>query len=200
MTPQESRSMRSTTDDELRGLIARCLRGDRAAQGELVRRFEGAVFGLCFRMLGHRQDAEEVAQDSLVRMLRSLHCWDAARDFEPWLLAIVGNRCRTALSQRRRRPLNTELPEHVPDRAPNRDAANQLAEEMQKGLAEMREEYRQAFVLFHENELSYAEIAELMAVPLGTIKTWVYRARRDLIAALRQRGVLAEVRDALPSV
>ena len=53
---------------------------------------------------------------------------------------------------------------------------------------ELRDEYRQAFVLFHEHELCYAEIAEAMEVPLGTIKTWVHRARRELIDALRKRG------------
>lgn len=192
--------MRTTTDNELRRLIQRCLAGEASAQRELVRRFEGGVFGLCFRMLGHRHDAEDVAQESLIRMLRSLHTWDATRDFEPWLLAITGNRCRTALANRKRKKTAEELPEQLPDRTPEQQDADQLAEELNGALANVREEYRQAFVLFHENELSYAEIAELMQVPLGTVKTWVHRARREIIDQLRKRGVLSEAKHELPPV
>ena len=70
----------------------------------LVERFERQVFALCYRMLGQREDAEDVAQESLVRALRSLRNWDSSRDFVPWLLAIAGNRCRTLLAARARRP------------------------------------------------------------------------------------------------
>ena len=194
------RSMRPSTDDNLRQLITRCLRGDGNAQLELVQRFQGAVFGLCFRMLRHRQDAEDAAQESLVRMLRSLHRWDAARDFEPWLLAIAGNRCRTALSNRKRKGLGEELPEQIPDRPGNEGSADHLAEEVQQALGRMREDYRAAFVLFHENEFSYQQIAETLSVPLGTVKTWVHRARKEIIDHLRQRGIVAEPRHEMPRV
>lgn len=194
------RTMRPTTDNNLRQLISRCLRGESDAQLLLVQRFQGAVFGLCFRMLGHRQDAEDAAQESLVRMLRSLHRWDAARDFEPWLLAIAGNRCRTALSNRKRRGQGEELPEQIPDRPGNDGSADHLAEELQQALGKMRDDYRSAFVLFHENELSYAQIAEALAVPLGTVKTWVHRARKEIIDHLRHKGIVAESRHELPRV
>ena len=183
-----------TTDsaDELRPLIRRCLIGDQSAMLALVERFRGQVFGLCYRMLGQRQDAEDVAQETFVRVLKNLHRWDAARDFEPWLLAIAGNRCRTALSTRKRRPAAEMLPEQVSDGLPDMQAAKNLAEEVTLALAGVREDYRQAFVLFHEQELSYGEIAEAMSVPLGTVKTWVHRARRELIDQLQRRGVVVE--------
>lgn len=158
----------------------------------LVERFRGQVFGLCYRMLGQRQDAEDVAQETFVRVLKNLDRWDAARDFEPWLLAIAGNRCRTALSTRKRRPAAEMLPEQVSDGLPDIQAAKNLAEEVTLALAGIREDYRQAFVLFHEQELSYGEIAEAMSVPLGTVKTWVHRARRELIDQLQRRGVVVE--------
>ena len=82
---------------DLRQVVNRCLNGDQGAMYDLVARFKGQVFGLCYRMLGHRQDAEDVAQETFVRVLKNLHRWDQQRDFEPWLLAIAGNRCRTAL-------------------------------------------------------------------------------------------------------
>jgi len=192
--------MRLKTDKNLRQLIFRCLQGESDAQLELVQRFQGAVFGLCFRMLGHQQDAEDAAQESLVRMLRSLHAWDAEREFEPWVLAIAGNRCRTAMGKRQRQMTTEVLPEEVPDRPGNDGTAAHLAEEVHQALAGMREDYKTAFVLFHENELSYAQIAEALAVPLGTIKTWVHRARKEIIDHLRQRGVVAEPRHEMPPV
>jgi RNA polymerase sigma-70 factor (ECF subfamily) len=133
-------------------------------------------------------------------MLKSLHHWEPERDFEPWVLAIAGNRCRTALSARKRRPAAEPLYEKAVDRSPDMQAAQHLAEEVNLALANVRDDYRQAFVLFHEHELSYGEIAAAMEVPLGTVKTWVHRARRELIEQLRQRGVgppLAEAESAV---
>ena len=82
--------------------------------------------------------------------------------------------------------------ELVADDTPDRRPADQLAEEVHLALADLRPEYSQAFLLFHNQELSYAEIAEAMDVPLGTIKTWVHRARRALIDHLRRRGAIPE--------
>ncbi len=179
-------------NDEFRRLVDRCVAGDQASMLALVERFRGQVFGLCLRMLGQRQDAEDAAQETFVRVLKNLHRWDPLRDFEPWLLAIAGNRCRTALAARKRRPIGEALPEQVPDRAPDERAAQHLGEEMMLGLEKIREEYRRAFLLFHEQQLSYDEIALALAVPLGTVKTWVHRARRELIEHLRRRGVVHE--------
>src|SRR6476620_2287069 len=95
-------SWRSPND--LPTLVGRCLAGDQPAMLALVERFRGQVFGLCYRMLGQRQDAEDAAQETFVRVLKNLHRCDSARDFQPWLFAIAGNRCRTALSARRKRP------------------------------------------------------------------------------------------------
>jgi RNA polymerase sigma-70 factor, ECF subfamily len=183
---------------DLRLLVRRCLTGDQSAMLALVESFHGLVFGLCYRMLGQRQDAEDAAQETFVRVLKNLHRWDPARDFEPWLLAIAGNRCRTALAVRRRRPASESVVELLADDAPDDHAARQLSEEVHRALAELRAEYRQAFLLFHEQELSYAEIAASLDVPLGTIKTWVHRARKELIEALRLRGAIPTERQAVP--
>ncbi len=158
----------------------------------LVERYEGRVFGLCYRMLGQREDAEDMTQETFTRALRFLHKWDSERAFEPWLLAIAGNRCRTQLARRQRRPTNFSLVEPVPDGRPDIQAAENLAEEVQLALLTLRDEYRQAFVLFHEHEMSYEEIGQTLDCPLGTVKTWVHRARKELIQRLRKREVLTE--------
>lgn len=185
---------------EFHQLVDRCLAGQQAAMIELVQRYRGQVFGLCYRMLGQRQDAEDAAQETFVRVLKSLHRWDPHRDFEPWLLAIAGNRCRTALAIRKRRPAMQNLVEPLPDLSDGLQAAQNLAEEMELALGQLREDYRRAFMLFHERQMSYAEIAATLKCPLGTVKTWVHRARGALIAQLQNRGVLEETRHELRQV
>jgi RNA polymerase sigma-70 factor (ECF subfamily) len=179
-------------------LVEDCLAGNQSAMRELVERYQAQVFGLCFRMLGNRQDAEDAAQETFVRALRSLSRWDSRRDFEPWLWAIAGNRCRTALAKRRRRPVVQPLRDPAAS-AHETWERDQLAEEVARGLALLRPEYSQAFVLFHENEMSYDQIAQAVGRPLGTVKTWIHRARRELIGYLIRRGVVVEPAHAMRS-
>lgn len=176
--------------DTICALVERCLRQDADAMVALMAQFESLVLGLCLRMLGHRQDAEDATQETFVRVFKSLARWDATRDFKPWLLAIAGNRCRSMLAARKTRAKPAELVEDVADRAPDHQAAKYLAEEMNRALGQVRDEYRQAFLLFHEQELSYGDIGAAMDVPVGTVKTWIHRARKELVEHLRQRGVL----------
>ncbi|MBP86023.1 MAG: RNA polymerase subunit sigma-24 [Planctomycetaceae bacterium] len=158
----------------------------------LVDRFRGRVYGLCYRMLSNREDAEDAVQETFVRVLKNLAKWDSNRDFEPWLFAIAGNRCRTALAKRRRRPASYTIVEPLPDARPDEQAAKELTEEVQLGLQRLRPDHRQAFVLFHQHELTYEQIAEAMSRPLGTVKTWIHRARGELIRFLQEREVVQE--------
>lgn len=180
-------------DDELE-LVRRSLAGEQAAVAALVDAFRGAVFGLCYRMLGHRQDAEDVTQESFVRAMRSLARFDVSREFKPWLLAIAGNRCRTLLSTRKNRRVAAMPVEGIEDSLPSMEGARHLAEEVELALSQLRQEYRQAFSLFHQEQLSYAEIGEALGCPVGTVKTWVHRARKELAATLIQRGVVEDQR------
>jgi RNA polymerase sigma-70 factor, ECF subfamily len=174
-------------------LVDACLAGDPRAAAGIIQRFNGRVFGLCMRMLGHRQDAEDMAQETFVRALGSLRRWDRTRPFEPWLLAIAANRCRTLLARRSRRPVATDFVEQVPEHRGDESAARQLAEELERALAGIRPDYRQAFCLFHEQHLSYEEIASICDRPLGTVKTWIHRARKDIAEHLLERGLVEAV-------
>lgn len=175
--------------DSETALVQRCLKGDTAAQAEFVSLFERRVFALCLRMLGHRQDAEDVAQESLLRSIRYLKGWDAERGLTPWVLKIAANRCRTALGKRAKVPIPAEeFPHPEVQPAPISD----LAEAVQQGLAAVRENYRQCFVLFYQQELSVAEVAGILEVPEGTVKTWLFRVRNELANYLRERGFSPE--------
>jgi RNA polymerase sigma-70 factor (ECF subfamily) len=165
--------------------------GDPHAPRVLIKRFQGVVFGLCYRMMSHRQDAEDVVQDTFLRALRAIGGFDAARPLRPWLLQIAANRCRTALARRARRPLLASS-EPVVDRADPRAGLadpDDLAGELERVLQRLRPEYRLVFVLFHEQNLSYEEIAQTARRPVGTIKTWLHRARAQLAEELSSRGV-----------
>jgi RNA polymerase sigma-70 factor (ECF subfamily) len=165
--------------------------GDAQAPRLLIERYQGVVFGLCYRMMSHRQDAEDAAQETFLRALRAIAGFDAARPLRPWLLEIAANRCRTALVRRGRRPslVSSESVEDRVDPRPGLADPDDLAGELERGLQVLRPEYRLVFVLFHEQNLSYDEIARAVARPVGTVKTWLHRARAQLAEDLSRRGV-----------
>jgi RNA polymerase sigma-70 factor (ECF subfamily) len=141
-------------------------------------------------MLGHRHDAEDAAQESLVRAIRHLSHWDSLRPLEPWVLAIAANRCRTALEKRSRRPaLSASLLELA--EANDRNESD-LGEELQRAVDQLRDNYRETFILFYQQELSCEDIGSVLGVPEGTVKTWLHRARKELVDILRQRGISPE--------
>jgi RNA polymerase sigma-70 factor (ECF subfamily) len=167
-----------------RQIVRRCRLGEEAAFSDLVSYYSSRVLAFCLRFLRQRQDAEDAAQETLARACRYLPRFDESREFEPWLLAIASNRCRTALAARRRRPAAATLMEHPEARTECLDGALDGAAQwdlvLKAAMQSLRSEYRDAFVLFHVDHLSYAEIAERLEVPIGTVKTWVHRARREL--------------------
>jgi RNA polymerase sigma-70 factor (ECF subfamily) len=163
--------------------------GDPQAAGWLIERYQGAVFGLCFRMLGHRQDAEDVMQETFVRALRGISGFEDNRPLRPWLLGITANRCRTALARRARRPAVVEPSEERADHRAGVADPDDLAGELERALQRLRPEYRLVFVLFHEQNLAYDEISNAVGRPIGTIKTWLHRARAELADYLSRRGV-----------
>jgi RNA polymerase sigma-70 factor (ECF subfamily) len=170
-------------------LVRRCLRGDAEAIRLLVGRFQGEVFGLCVRLLHHRQDAEDVTQEVFLRVFRSLGGWDRSRPLKPWIMGIAVNRCRTWLGQRTRRPELVDYLQDVVAGQPADDSAELLAE-IREALEELRLEYRTVFVLFHEQGQPYEAIAETLDRPIGTIKTWLHRARLEILERLRSRGMV----------
>lgn len=177
--------------EDVRALVKRALSGDQHAMLKIVEQYKQRVYGLCYRMLGQREDAEDVSQEAFIRVLKNLPRWDQERAFEPWLLTIAANRCRTRLAQRKRRePLQTLPFAPSDDRWSNETAAGQLLEEVDLALAELPEKHARAFTMFHRQQMPYADIAAEMGVPQGTVKTWVHRARNELMKRLVARQVV----------
>ncbi|MHB8418759.1 MAG: RNA polymerase sigma factor [Myxococcales bacterium] len=169
------------------GELSRAVRaGDPEAFGRLVAQHERAVYALCLRWLGQPEEARDAAQEAFVRAFESRRSYDSALAFRPWLLRIARNHC---LDLRRRARIRPEAPgldaeADAPDRAAL--AADEGIERAQgqarlrAALARLPAEQREALVLFHQDELSYREIAAVLDVPLGTVMTWLHRARRRL--------------------
>jgi len=168
-------------------LVRRIRAGDTGAYGALVSRYRDRLGRYAVHMIGDREDAEEALQDSFVRAYRSLaRCDDPAR-FGAWLYGILVNRCRTtgARAARRRRMFVHDAQALDAARA---DEADRLdwTDAVDRALARLAPDYREAFLLKHVEDLEYEEIAGLTGAGVSALKMRVKRAREQLQKYLRE--------------
>ncbi len=167
--------------------------GDAAAFSLLVHRYRGRVIALARRMLtgSNSDEAEDVAQEVFVAAFDKRASFRRGEPFRPWLYRIAVNRCLDRLRSQSRRPATLDIgsvPEPSLRGADPIDAL--LAEEgearLREAVAALPPKLRAVFVLRHLDDLSYEEIAQASGLPLGTVKTYLFRARADLRAALAE--------------
>ena len=122
-----------------------------------------------------------------MRIFRSLKRWDSQRPLKPWIMGITVNRCRTWMAARAKRP---ELVDYLHETASGKPADDslELVREINAAVRDLRWDYRSVFVMFHERGLPYEDIAEAIEKPVGTVKTWLHRARLEVLERLRQPG------------
>ena len=165
-------------------VVAAARAGDLDAFGQLVRRYQGDVWRLSYRLVHNRTAADDVTQDAFVRAYRFLPRYRGDSKFSTWLFSITRNCAVDELrrSERRRR-LAGELESHA---ATSSDHGTRL--EVAEALASLPRGLREPVVLIDMFGVSYAEVAEMLEVPLGTVKSRVHRARELLAIALRADG------------
>jgi RNA polymerase sigma-70 factor (ECF subfamily) len=155
----------------------------------LVESYHAKVFRLAYSMVGDRAAAEDLAQDVFVRIWKALPGFRGESALSTWVFAIARNTC---LSRRRReaarRAVSLEIP-RVRAEAESLHAREDRADfEMRDLLGRVSEKYRQALVLFYLEDRSYEQVAELLGLPLGTVKTYLHRGKKELGALLMARG------------
>jgi len=177
-------------------VVALALEGREAAHRELIRRYERPVFSLVFRMVRDRELAEDLSQETFVKALNAIESYRPEYKFSSWLFKIANN---AAIDHLRRRELDTLSLEGSPhavtpdameatalqigDRAENPldiVEAKELGGEIERAIAQLRPEYRACILLRHVDGRAYEEIAEMLDLPLGTVKTYIHRARNEL--------------------
>ncbi len=165
-------------------LIEAAKTGDQEAFRQIVERYQGAVYNLAYRMLGTPEEAEDAAQEIFVRIYRQLGRYDMERKFSTWTLAVATNYCIDQLRRRRLQlvPLENIIPwAKARDSGPEGEAlSRESRDEMQKVLIRLPEKYRAPLVLRYWEDLSCAEIADVLGIPEGTVKTQIHRARKQL--------------------
>ncbi|HET6578448.1 MAG TPA: sigma-70 family RNA polymerase sigma factor [Gemmatimonadales bacterium] len=184
-------------------LLARA--GREAAYRELIRRYERPIFALVFRMVRDRELAEDLSQETFIKALNAIGSYRPEFKFSSWIFKIANN---AAIDHLRRRELDTlsldgsphaETPEAMQATALQIGArqespleaveARELGGAIEVAIAQLRPEYRSCILLRHVEGRAYEEIAEILDLPLGTVKTYIHRARnelRQLLAHLKE--------------
>lgn len=170
-----------------REIVLRCQKGDADAMGTLIIQYQHWVYNIAYGILGHHQDAEDIAQDAFLSAWENIGKFQFRSRFSTWLYRIVKNKCLNHIDQYQRRktdpteiddsqpwvPLNTLTPEDEALRTEERDIVH-------AALAKLKESHKEILVLRELQELSYEEISEILECTLGRVKSRLHEARKAL--------------------
>ena len=183
---------RRFTDEEL---IARFQQGDAYSFDEIVRRYQDRLLNFVYRFLGRYDEAEDIVQDTFLKVYRNKEAYQNIARFSTWIYTIAGNLAKTELRKRKRRKLFSLGHLGVEDRdyeipstaqSPEALADSALQEEaIQRAIQSLPEKFRTVIILRDIQELSYEEISKIVGIPLGTVKSRVNRARLKLQELLK---------------
>jgi RNA polymerase sigma-70 factor (ECF subfamily) len=184
-------------------LVRRCISGDAAAWEEIVQRYHRRIYNICYRFAGSGDDAQDLTQEVFIKMYRTLNSYDVDRGaFMTWVTTVTRNllvdHFRKTKQERLTDSLDTTssghedampLSEQIPDRGPSPDSrvqSREAKETVHQALQKLSPELREAVILRDLQDLDYREIATVLKVPEGTVKSRINRGRAEL-ARLLQR-------------
>ncbi len=184
---------KSLSDQEI---VALARKGKEAAYRELIGRYQRPVLSLIYRIVRDREKAEDLAQETFIKVLNAIDRYNPSFKFSSWIFKIAHNTALDHLRKREPQTLSLEGSPHAltsdelessaltavsSDENPEEYASHrELGAELDAAIARLRPEYRTAIVLWHHEARPYEEIAEVMGLPLGTVKTYIHRARNEL--------------------
>ena len=177
---------------DLQQILDRCRQGDELAWEALVRAFQSRVYGISFHYLGDAEDARDIAQEVFVRVYGHLHRCKGADMFLPWLIRLSRNACIDHLRRRRTRPMpsgtSVDDMSGLPAPGPGPEeswAADTRARLLYRALRRLTALNREVIILREIHGLALEEIASLLRIPLGTVKSRINRARLELAQRVR---------------
>ena len=175
----------TSLDGETR-LVASAQAGDRRALERLLRTHQPQIHAVCRRITGNDADALDATQEALIAVVRGLPRFDGRAKFSTWAYRVATNACLDELRRRKRRPV-VGLPEHdgstvdlVDPSTPDPGDTISDRQEIDEALARLAPDFRAAVVLRDLCQLDYAEIAEVLAIPAGTVRSRIARGRAQL--------------------
>jgi RNA polymerase sigma-70 factor (ECF subfamily) len=177
-------------------LVRRFLSGDRGAFAVLVERHERRVYNLALRMTGREEDARDAAQEAFLTALRKLSSFRGEAAFTTWMHRVTVNACYDLLRKRQRQPLlgrpgDDDLPRPEPPPAPDHADDAAMSIDVRRALLEVPEDFRAVMILHDVQDLPQEEVAAILGIPVGTVKSRLHRGRVALVRALhveRERG------------
>jgi RNA polymerase sigma-70 factor (ECF subfamily) len=167
-------------------LLARVVGGDRQAFELVMRNHEDRVFSVCLRILGDRERALDATQDTFLTVFRKASQFEGRSAVGTWIYRIAVNACYDQLRKTQRRPTES-LPEHVDPTDPSAEEAIEsaaLRPEIESALSQLPADFRNAVILADLEGLPLPEVAEVLGVPIGTVKSRAFRGRRLLAQRL----------------
>ncbi len=194
MTDSVRNDSPAPTDEEL---IERFQQGDINAFEEIVRRYKDQLLNFIYRFVGNQEQAEDILQETFLRVYRNRHAYRRVAKFSTWIYTIAGNLARTELRKRKRRRLLS-----ISDLGIEEDKDYEVSDEnfdpeahvdsllhdevIQREINKLSPKFREVIILRDIQELSYEEISKILRIPIGTVKSRVNRARIRLQARLKK--------------
>ena len=178
-------------------LIKKAITGDEKAYQQILENYRGALFNLLYKMVRNKEETEDLVQEAFMKAFNALPSFNEEYAFSTWLYKIAVNNCIDHMRKKRlktfsiNKPVQSkdgELDREFPDTTTSPDKAMLTAERsklIETAIHELPENYKIAIVLRHTEEKSYEEIAEILNIPLGTVKARIFRAREMLKKKLK---------------
>lgn len=161
-------------------LVIACKKGDRAAAGQLYKRYSGAMYHICLRMLNNREEAEDMLQESFYQVFTKISTFRGEAAIGAWIKRIVVNKCLNHLKKKNLKFVEADELEFVEEEAVDEQAFTYTVQNIKHAIGELPDGYRVVLNLYLFEGYSHKEIAEKLDISLSTAKTQYMRARRKV--------------------